>query len=234
VCFSPEASFAAGGVLVPAGAYCLRAAWRADRRFLPLAAMPALYGAQQVAEGFVWLGLEATDPARVWAAARVYLFFALAFWPFWNALSAAVSERLPARRRWLWAFVLLSTVWFWVAYYPLFVSDDYPVHIVVTHHSIRYEAPNLPAVRYLSLPTLYALYLLNGAAPLIWGSTPPGRVMGWLLIGSAAVTMVLFEYAFISVWCLASAVLAGYLCCAFSRLTRDCRVTEGRTGGETR
>lgn len=64
--------------------------------------MPALYGVQQVAEGFVWLGLEAGDPARVWAAAQLYLFFALSFWPFWNAYSAAVGERSPTRRRWLW------------------------------------------------------------------------------------------------------------------------------------
>ena len=157
MCFSPEASFAAGGTLIPVGAYCLRAAWRADRPLLPLAAMPALYGVQQVAEGFVWLGLGAGDPARVRSAARVYLFFALALWPFWNALSAAVADRSPARRRWLWGFTLLGTVWFWVAYYPLFISGGYPLQIDIVHHSIRYQAPDLPAVRYLSLPALYAV-----------------------------------------------------------------------------
>lgn len=218
MCFSPEASFAAGGVLIPAGAYCLHAARRVAPRLLPLAAMPVFYGLQQLAEGFVWLGLGSGDPDRVRAAARVYLFFAVAFWPFWNALSAVVAENRPARRRWLWGFTLLGTVWFWVAYYPLFGSGEYPLHIDVVHHSIRYDAPDLPAVRSLSLPALYALYLLNGAGPLVWGSCRPGRVVGWMLIGSAVVAAALFEYAFISVWCLLSAVLAGYLCVAFRRL----------------
>ena len=234
VCFSPEASFVVGGALIPAGAYCLHAARRVAPRFLPLAAMPALYGSQQVAEGFVWLGLEAGDPDRVRAAAGVYLFFALAFWPFWNALSAAVGERSPARRRWLWGFTLLGTGWFWVAYYPLYVSGEYPLQIDVVHHSIRYQAPDLPAVRYLSLPVLYTLYLLNGAVPLVWGSARPGRVVGWMLIGSAVVTMAVFEYAFISVWCLFSALLAGYLCYASRRPDHGAQAAEGSTAGESR
>ena len=65
MCFSPEVSFAVGGALIPAGAYCLRATWSVAPRLLPLAAMPALYGVQQAAEGFVWLGLEDDDPVRV-------------------------------------------------------------------------------------------------------------------------------------------------------------------------
>ena len=54
MCFSAEASFTAAAVLLPAGAVAMRRAYQRDRKYLPLATLPVLFGLQQLFEGFVW------------------------------------------------------------------------------------------------------------------------------------------------------------------------------------
>src|SRR6187200_2709119 len=97
MCFSAEASLAAAAVLVPAGGYATAVAWRRDRRYLPVAVTPLLFGAQQVCEAGVWLWLERGGPVR--PAALAFLFFAFAVWPFWIPLSAAAIEPRGPKRR---------------------------------------------------------------------------------------------------------------------------------------
>jgi len=47
MCFSAEASFTAAAVLVPAGAVSMVRAYKTDRRYLPIATLPLLFGLQQ-------------------------------------------------------------------------------------------------------------------------------------------------------------------------------------------
>ena len=44
MCLSAEVSFIAAAGLIPAGALSMRQAWRGDRRYLPLATLPLLFG----------------------------------------------------------------------------------------------------------------------------------------------------------------------------------------------
>src|SRR3954452_7547143 len=92
MCFSAEASFAASAALLPAGVYCVRAA-RKRSASLPLAVIPLAFSAQQFAEGLVWVGLGRGDPALVEGSSLAFLFFALAFWPFWVPFSVAFTTR---------------------------------------------------------------------------------------------------------------------------------------------
>ena len=78
MCFSPEASFGLGAVLLPAGAYCVRTAVKRNPPWLPLALTPLLFGAQQVCEGLVWVGLRAEEATLVRPASLLFLFFGLA------------------------------------------------------------------------------------------------------------------------------------------------------------
>jgi hypothetical protein len=218
VCFSPEASFAIGGALVPAGAYCVRAAWRKDLRQLPLALTPWAFAAQQAAEGFVWLGLRGCDPARVRAASLVFLFFALAFWPFWFSFLSAVNDPRPGRRRLFVAIAVLTSGWFWVLYYPLLTGPESLLRVQVVHHSIDYAYPDLPVHHHVSRPVLRVLYLLSVVGPVALGPRLIGQLPLALLLGSVIVAAALFNYAFISVWCFFAAALTGYLCVLFRRL----------------
>jgi hypothetical protein len=218
VCFSPEASLAVGGALVPAGAYCARAALAKSPRLLPLALVPLAFAAQQVAEGFVWLGLRHGDAARVRSAALVFLFFALAFWPFWVSLLNAVLEARPARKRLFVALAVLTSAWFWVLYFPLLTGPESLLCVQVVHHSVAYSYPDLPVYGYVPRPVLRALYLLSVVVPMALGPRLFGPLPVALLLGSAVAAAVAFNYAFVSVWCFFAAALTGYLCVLFHRL----------------
>lgn len=212
MCFSPEASFALGGALFPVGGYCVRAACLKDRRFLPLAVVPVLLGLQQVSEGFVWRALDAGDPGRARAAGLGFLFFALAVWPFWFALVAALGETRPTRRRWLAVLAVLTSGWFWLLFYPL-LADPGRVTPSIHHHSIRYDYA-LPVDQYVPRTVVRVAYLLSIVVPLVFGPRLLGYVPGLLLAAGAGATAAVFEYAFASVWCFYAAVVGlglGYI-----------------------
>lgn len=215
MCFSPEASFAVGGALIPAAGYCLYKAWINDPRLIAVALIPLAFGAQQIAEGFVWLGLEANDPVRTRSAALVFLFFATAFWPWWFSPLNAIIEFRPRRRPVFIVLTVLTSVWFWVLYFPFLVGPEQWLTVQVVHHSIHYNYPDHPVFRYAPPPVLRLSYLLSVAVPMALGPNIFGRWPIFFVLGSVLVAVTVFEYAFISVWCFFAAVLTGYLCVWF-------------------
>lgn len=229
MCFSGEASFVVGGALLPAGAFCIGAALKKQSpSYLGLAIVPLLFGIQQISEGFVWLALERNPNVQPRAESLVFLFFALAFWPFWFPVLTAMMEPQPPRRWILAGIALLATAWFWVLYYPLLIDDD-ALTTRVEHHSIQYDYYSLPIYGQLEdwlkpapapvlrLP-LQFLYLASIAAPMLLSSNTWGRIPGLILALSALFSAIVFHYAFVSVWCFFAAVLAGYLCWVFYQL----------------
>lgn len=228
MCYSPEASFALGGALFPVGAYCLRSAWVKDRRLLTLAVVPVLLGIQQIGEGFVWLALNAGDLERARLPSLVFLFFALALWPFWFSLVGAISETRPTNRRWLVVLAFLTSAWFWVLFYPLLAEPSRLTPMVV-HHSIRYEMA-LPIEAYLSRLLIRVLYLLSIVVPLAIGPRFFSVLPGFVLAGSAVVAAVAYEYAFASVWCFFAAISGLALCGIFYYLPARNTPTSGPAG----
>jgi hypothetical protein len=206
MCFSPEVSFASAAVLVPTGMYAVWAAGRGAPRLWPLAVVPAVFGFQQACEGLVWLGQRYGDAGLTLVAGRAYLFFALAFWPFWFSASLALMEPERGRRCRLAALAALSTAWFWCVYLPVLL-DPGAARSCVCRHSIRYAHPDAPG--YLGAPGLRLAYLLFAVIPVLMSSLRralrPALVLG---VGSAAVAAAVYDHAFTSVWCLFSAVLS--------------------------
>ena len=70
MCFSATASFSAGVVLIGLGTLTLRAA--SHPRELLLAAIPLLFGMQQVIEGAIWLTFLYEAP--LWNSVMTHLF----------------------------------------------------------------------------------------------------------------------------------------------------------------
>jgi hypothetical protein len=218
MCFSAEASFTAGAVLLPAGVYCLQAAARKKPRLLPLAAVPVIFGLQQISEGLVWLGLERGDAALTAGAALGFLLPALAGWPFWTPLLMWAMETHPLRKRLLLFWTALSTVWFWVLYLPLLMEPEMLLTTSIQHHSIAYNFDDLAVYHYLPVLAVRILYLLTVTIPLVISSDRGGTVPALLVAGTVAVSLVFFHYAFVSVWCFFAAVLSIILVGVFYHL----------------
>lgn len=222
VCFSATASFAVGAPLIPAGLYCLWSSVTRNPRWLPLAAVPIFFGMQQISEGFVWHALDHDPEAQPRAASLFFLFFALAFWPFWFPFLAAVMELSPPRR---WIFTglsVLATGWFWVLYYPLLVGPQSMLTTRIVHHSIQYDYfTNLEIYNYIAPRVMQLLYFCSVALPMALGSRTFGRVPGIILGLSAVVAATVFDYAFVSVWCFFAAILSAYLCYIFYKLPQS-------------
>lgn len=218
MCFSAEASFTVGTALLPAGTYCVAAAIRKRPRFLPLAVVPLLFGVQQIAEGFVWLGLHRDDPALIRTASLFFLFFALAFWPFYFPFMSAWMEPHLPRRRIFAAMALLAFAWFWLLYVPIVADPESVLTTRVVHHSIQYDYGGLAIYQYVPRSLLRILYFLCVAVPMAFGSESLGRTAGITFAASAVFAVLIYDYAFVSVWCFFAAALSLYLCWLFARL----------------
>jgi hypothetical protein len=212
MCFSAQASFVAAGALLPAGLYCVNKALQRDRSFIALAATPLFFSAQQFFEGMVWLAQEREDNALAETGSLGFLFFAIAFWPFWASFSLYFTERDRLRKQIIGLFVVLNLVWS-VFYYPILAEPHRWLTIQIVHHSIHYDYLSLPIYRFISRDGVDFIYFAMLAAPLIVVSgNKNGRGFGVALAGLALVSRVIFHYAFISIWCFFAALLSLYLC----------------------
>jgi len=213
MCYSPEVSFGSAAGLLSVGVYTFRTALRRARWFWPLAVVPCFFGVQQASEGFVWVGFDRDDSRLVLTAATIYLFFAVAFWPTWFSVSAALIEPSDWKRRWLFLWAALSTGWFFAVYLPMLKSlEATTVHVV--GHSVRYETtdPGVAALDSVDVWMQRLLYALTVALPILAAS--PRKVLFVpvsLSLVSGVVAAILFDYAFTSVWCLWCAFVSATL-----------------------
>jgi hypothetical protein len=209
MCFSAAASYGVAAVVLPAGAYCAEAAWRKDRRFLLLAAVPVLFGLQQLGEAQVWDGLERGDGERVRVGSLGFLFFALAVWPVWMPLSVAAVER--RWRRWTGVALAGSGVAFAAAYYLPVHEFGHGLNPVVVGHSLRYDFSQVPAVNSPVWWVGPAVYLAAVAVLCLLSSRKHLRQLGVMIVVLAVALYALFAHAFASVWCFFAAILSVYL-----------------------
>lgn len=214
MCFSAEASLGVAAALLPAGAYGVVAARRTDRRYLPLAAVPVLFGVQQVCEAAVWAGLDRGDPGAARAASVGFLFFALAVWPAWVPLAVATVEPDGRKRA---AFLLLAAAGVLVGcvyYLPVAADGGRGLNPAVVGHSVRYDFPAGPGPGWF----WPALYLVAVAGPLLLSSDRRLRPLGVAVVAAAGVAYLAFREAFASVWCFLAAALSAYLVYVLYRL----------------
>lgn len=209
MCFSAEASFGVAAALLPVGGYCIAAGLARNRSYLPLSAVPLLFGVQQLFEGVVWVGV-GRDPALANPASVGFLFFALLFWPAWVPLAAAALEPPGTRRR---VFLGLAAAGLAVgaAYFLPVAAGGAEARAI--GHSLRYDLPDLGWAGP-------ALYLAAVAVPLATSRDRLLRPLGAAVALAAAASSVLFEHAAASVWCFFAAVFTPYLAYVLLRLPK--------------
>jgi hypothetical protein len=218
MCFSPEASFGMAAALVPSGIYCLSTAARKNLRLLPVAVVPLFFGIQQGFEGLVWRGLLHEDPDLTRWASLAFLFPALAVWPFWIPFMMWIKEGNPVRRHLLAALTVVSSAWFWLLYVPILMNPRELLTTQILDHSIDYQYPDVPVFKSLGASLMDLIYGLTVTVPLLLSSDRRGHVPSLVIGASAIVSLLLYRYAFVSVWCFFAAVLAFYLVWVFRNL----------------
>ena len=201
MCFSATASFAAGAVLVTTGILAIRKVKKPSQ--YAVAAIPFIFGIQQISEGFVWISLQ--HPAYLtWHMPATYFFLAFAqvVWPAWVPFSFLLMEKEKRHRNILFGLMGLG----------LLVSVYLAVRIVTTGSvnsyidgmHISYDLGiEVPLVRMLGI-----LYFVVTVIPSFFSTKRHMWILGVLTLTSYFVTKLFFENYVISVWCFFAALIS--------------------------
>ena len=211
MCFSAGASFGASAVLTGLGSASVNR--NSSPRLRLLAAMPLLFGAQQAAEGLVWLTIG--DPARAtWHQLGVsaFLSFAFVIWPAYAPASLYAAERDARRRGVLRVLTLLGMVFAGSA--ALLLARWDPV-ASVEGHSIRYD--HIGGENTLKNGLLLLAYVLATVTPFLVSSTTMARTLGGAFLISFIVTLLIERRSLTSVWCFFAALLSALIVVAVAR-----------------
>ncbi|MGP0052162.1 MAG: DUF6629 family protein [Solirubrobacteraceae bacterium] len=223
MCFSPEADFTAGAVVVGVGVATLRRV--REPRELIVGALPLLFGIHQLVEGFVWLGLRGEVPGGVEDAAKEgYIVYAQAILPVIVPLGLTLLEPDRRRTRWMWPLVAGGLL---LGAYLLWQITAFPVGAHETARCIDYttHTPNDAAFG--------VVYVLVTCGPALMSSR---RYLRWFgvvsMVGAVAVAVVRVD-ELTSLWCLYVAVVSVLILEHFRRQRAIDGGVEGRHGGRT-
>lgn len=207
MCFSPTASFVASAALTSTGGYCVKETLQRNRRYLPLALLPLLFGLQQLFEGFVWLAIARGRAQQVTVFSYLFLFFAFGLWPFYCPFIVHTLEAPgTARKKALLALTAAGAIVGVLVYFPL-VTGTTQFTTRVVNACIAYETDR-PAL----LKNVYTLAYF-GVTIVPFLVAPSRRIVGFgaLLVVSVAATLFSYRFAFFSVWCFFAAWLSLYV-----------------------
>ncbi len=205
MCLSESVSFAAGGVLVAGGAYASWKAWKINKRYLPIALMPVMAGIQQYMEGYVWMGMNTSDPFMVWWSAMGFIFFSWFMWPAWIPFCVYALEPPESPRKNVFLYLALAgTSLGLVLYVPHLLNPDW-VNVVINKNSLAYEGTmflDYVIPRWLT----YSIYLFLIIVPPLMSTYLHVRLFGLTLIVIVVMISTFLNYAYISFFCLLAGI----------------------------
>ena len=206
MCFSAEASFIAAAVLVPTGVLTITRAYNSDPRYVPIAALPLLFGLQQAMEGMVWLANG--NAAEVERYSLAYMFFSWIAWPIWVPFSAYFIETQRRKPLYL-VLAIIGGMLGAMQYLPYFAHDGWLTTRFLSH-VIVYEGKELFDY-IIGRDMTYSIYVAVVVGSLLLSSDVNVRTFGLLVAAVMVVTYLFFSYAYISVFCFGGAVMSLYL-----------------------
>lgn len=206
MCFSAPASFIAGATLSSIGVVTITKV--RDKKELPFALLPLLFGIQQIAEGFVWLTLQGYFEGCNLAATNIFAFFAYAFWPMYIPFAMLCIEKDNRRRI---ALYITQVAGLLVGGYLLISMFITPYISQINNHSITY-------IKYL--PFLWPpviLYAIGTIVSLLLSSRRFIQGFGLLMFATAITAYWYYTHAFESTWCFFAAILSIVICVYYWR-----------------
>jgi hypothetical protein len=198
MCFSPEADFAAGAVIAAIGVQTLRRV-RTPRELI-IGSLPLLFGAHQLVEGFVWLGLQGQVSSSLGTTAtEAYIVYAHAVLPVIIPIGFVLLEPNRRRARWLWSLAGLGML---LGAYLLLQVTAYPVGAQEQAHCIDYttHTPNDYVIA--------VLYVAVTCGPALVSSRPYLRWFGLLSLLGVIATAIVQVDELTSLWCLYAAFVS--------------------------
>lgn len=197
MCFSASASFAAGTALLALGAVTLKKA--GHRAELAYAAVPLLFGVQQLIEGVVWLTFDSSEALLNPAMTFAYSLFSHVLWPLYVPFAALLLEPVRWRRQALLAFLATGGA---VAIYLLVNMFRFPIESRPLGGHIEYASPH-----FYILPVM-AGYLAGTCISMLFSSHSLVKAFGAAAMLSFGLSYAIYRQWFISVWCFFAAVLS--------------------------
>jgi hypothetical protein len=200
MCFSAGASFAGGVVITAIGVMAVRRNSDPSQRMF--AAIPFIFGVQQISEGFVWVALQSSgNDLMLSIASCLFLFAAVVLWPFYLPLSVMLMEKDKSLRRVLIPFLVVGIIISLYYGIRLLVNDIEPR--IISHH-IKYTG-NFPK-QWAQIA--FAGYAVATLIPMFISSVKKMWLLGILMASSCLITGIFFKEYLTSVWCFFAALIS--------------------------
>ena len=199
MCFSATASFIAGTGLSVLGVATLRATRR--RSEILFAAIPLIFGLQQMVEGALWLSFRVDAPLLNLAMTYLFSMFSHVLWPIFVPFAIGLPETVPWRRMVIRGFQGVGLL---VGLYLLFLIVEFPVTAVAAEN-IVYVSPH-----FYKIPVML-LYLAATCVSCFFSSNATIRLFGALALLLFGVAYGFFAVALFSVWCFFAALLSAII-----------------------
>jgi len=216
MCFSATASFGASSVLGTIGIISIvKAPTKPQKLF---GSIPLLFAIQQLTEGLLWLSINHIEMA-VWQELLTYifLFFAMAVWPFWIPFTIHQLEKNEKRKKIISVFLWIGAI---VAIGVCFILFSHPVKVVTPfcfscpdsasaslRDHLHYEFDIPVQVKNL----IVAFSILYIAATIVTPFFSSNKKMKWLgvvFLASYLFAVLFYKGFVISVWCFFAALLS--------------------------
>jgi hypothetical protein len=198
MCFSANASFGAGTVLITIGVVTVFKVKRRQDKFFAM--IPLIFGFQQIIEGFGWITL-LNDAYSVWKPYPLFgfLFFAHILWPFWIPLSLYLMEPKERIKKWLRVLLSLALA---LSASEIYVMFAYPSAALVKEHHISYT---------IYFPETYTViseiaYIFVTLVPCFISSIKRMWLFGYSLSLTLVFSFLFYHFYLISVWCFFAAI----------------------------
>lgn len=195
MCFSATASFTAGVGLTVLGIASVQSTKK--KSDLLFAAIPLLFGIQQLTEGVIWLSFGNAVLLSVMTV--IFLLFSHVIWPTLLPLSVLLMETKRWRRV---AIGICTGIGGVVSAYFLYYLLTEHVTATVVNQCIAYESPHFFKTFVLSP------YTAATCASCLFSSHRMVKIFGMVAFLSAIVAFNFFQQSFVSVWCFFAAILS--------------------------
>lgn len=198
MCFSASVSFVAGTSLLAVGVVTVKKARHRDE--LPFAAIPLLFGVQQLIEGVIWLTFRFDSPVLNPAMTSLYSLFSHVLWPIYVPLAALLLEPVRWRRNALAAFLATGLG---SGLYLLDSMFRFPIVSKAVDGHIEYVSP------HFFIGPVMAGYLAATCISMLFSRHRAVKLFGIAALLSFVASYAVYTQWFFSVWCFFAAILSG-------------------------